>query len=163
MLEKVAPETVDIFYSQGLNKRLGTVGLDVSGAAAEAARQGMNLEEVAAIPEKDGWIYTGEDPDGLSYVCSAYVTALYKAAGMFDDMEINATEFVPGDIYTMSFFDEAFERPKECEEADPGKLHCQLLGKYRMEFPKYSTIDPYHNMAESCPTLPPDYYRPEYC
>lgn len=44
----------------------------------------MTMDEVVAIPEIDGWQYN----DGVSYVCSAYVAALYKAAGLFDDMEI---------------------------------------------------------------------------
>lgn len=49
-----------------------------------------------AVPEQDGWIYYGEEPrDGRSWVCSAYVTAMYKAAGLFGDMEINSTEFGP--------------------------------------------------------------------
>jgi hypothetical protein len=53
-----------------------------------------------AMPEQDGWLYTGKEPrDGLSYVCSAYVTALYKAGGLFGDLEINATEFTPKDVY----------------------------------------------------------------
>ena len=38
-----------------------------------------------AMPEQDGWLYTGLEPrDGEAYVCSAYVAALWKAAGMFD-------------------------------------------------------------------------------
>jgi hypothetical protein len=65
-----------------------------------------------AIPEKDGWEYAGIPPrDGVSYVCSAYVTALYKAAGLFDDLEINATEFSPRDVYQLNFFDRTFVRP----------------------------------------------------
>jgi hypothetical protein len=62
-----------------------------------------------ALPEIDGWEYTGEEPrDGWSYVCSAYVAAMYKAAGLFDDLEINATEFTPKDVYTLDFFDTNF-------------------------------------------------------
>jgi len=37
------------------------------------------------MPEIDGWIYTGEEPrDGVSMVCSAYVAAMWKAAGLFN-------------------------------------------------------------------------------
>jgi len=32
-----------------------------------------------------------------------------------------------------------------------------------MKFPGYSTIDPYANMAEHCPTIAPDYFRPDGC
>lgn len=49
----------------------------------------MTLEEVIAMPEKDFWIYEGQTPrDGWSFVCSAYVTALYRAGGLFDDHPI---------------------------------------------------------------------------
>lgn len=45
----------------------------------------MTLEEVMALPERDFWEYEKLEPrDGWSFVCSAYVAALYKAAGLFD-------------------------------------------------------------------------------
>jgi hypothetical protein len=116
-----------------------------------------------AMPELDGWLYTGEVNDGLSYVCSAYVAALYKAAGLFDDMPIQATEFTPKDVYTLNFFDTNFQRPQVCIDADPNQPYCQLLGKYRMTFPEYSTIDPYSHMCEVCPTIAPLYPRPATC
>lgn len=116
-----------------------------------------------ALPEIDGWLYTGEENDGLSYVCSAYVAAMYKAAGLFDDLEINATEFAPKDVYTLNFFDLNFQRPQACIDADPNQPFCQLLGKYRMTFPEYSTIDPYNRMAERCPTIAPLYPRLQGC
>lgn len=34
--------------------------------------------------EKDEWVYS----DGPSYVCSAFAAGLYKAAGLFDGMDI---------------------------------------------------------------------------
>jgi hypothetical protein len=40
-----------------------------------------------AMVEKDGWEYEGFYHDGLSYVCSSYVAALWKAAGLFGDTE----------------------------------------------------------------------------
>jgi len=123
----------------------------------------MTIEELTAIPEQDFWVYHGEDPDGWSYVCSAYVTAMYKAAGLFDDMEVQATEFGPGDIYILSFYDTEIDRPEKCQTADPDQIHCQLMGKYRMKFPKYSTIEPYDHMMETCPSVAPDYYRPDFC
>jgi hypothetical protein len=39
------------------------------------------------MPEKDGWLYEGIEPrDGESYVCSSYIVAIFKAAGLFGDM-----------------------------------------------------------------------------
>lgn len=124
----------------------------------------MSLEEVIAMPEQDGWIYEGEVPrDGLSYVCSAYVAALYKAAGLFGSYNIDATEFTPKDVYTLNFFNTTFVRPDACVKADPNIPNCQLLGKYRMTFPYYSTVTPYEKMAEHCPTIGPDYVRKDGC
>jgi len=142
-----------------MNKRLGTVGLSDEQIAATAAERGIHMDELMAQPEIDGWVYN----DGVSYVCSAYVAALYKAAGLFGDMEINATEFTPRDVYTLSFFDTEFSRPQACVDADPDQSWCQLSGKYRMSFPGYNSIKPYNNMCENCPTIAPEYPRPDGC
>jgi len=77
------------------------------------------------MPEIDGWEYTGIEPrDGRSYVCSAYVAAVYKAAGLFGDFEINGTEFTPKDVYTLNFFDPNATRPDACVKADPDLPYC---------------------------------------
>lgn len=116
------------------------------------------------MPEIEGWMYEGIEPrDGRAYVCSAYVIALYKRAGLFDGSEINAPEFTPRDIYTLNFWDTTTPRPDACVKADPNAPFCQLLGKYRMTFNGLNTIEPYTDMAQSCPSIPPDYYRPPRC
>jgi len=80
-------------FLDALNKRLGTSGLNFEQVAALAAEREMELQDLMAQPEQDGWMYTGEEPrDGLSYVCSAYVSSLYKVAGLYDDFFVNATE-----------------------------------------------------------------------
>jgi hypothetical protein len=43
----------------------------------------MTFGELMAIPEKDGWMYN----DGPSYVCSSFVSAVYKAGGLLKDIE----------------------------------------------------------------------------
>lgn len=124
----------------------------------------MSIQDVMAMVEQDGWIYSGEEPrDGLSYVCSAYVAAHYKAAGLFDDLEINATEFTPRDVYVLNVFDLESPRPEQCVTADPDSPFCQLLGNYRMTLPGYSTITPYEHMDEHCPSVGPAYFRPDGC
>lgn len=60
----------------------------------------MTLYELFNIPEQDGWIYS----DGPSYVCSAFVAGVYKAAGLFDGFTVQATEFTPRDVYQLNFF-----------------------------------------------------------
>jgi hypothetical protein len=111
MVEHVLPKTIYNFFVEGLNKRLGSECRDLPCIASEAALKMMSIQDVMAIPEQDGWIYTGLPNDGMAFVCSAYSAAVYKAAGMFDDYEINATEFTPRDVYLMDFFDKEFVRP----------------------------------------------------
>ena len=111
IIEMISPTLAYNFFTEALNFRLGTTGLDIAGVAAAAATQrGMSIQELMAQTEEDGWEYTGYEPrDGRSWVCSAYVAAIYKAAGLFGDMEINSTEFGPADVYELNFFDEHYE------------------------------------------------------
>ena len=63
------------------------------------------------MPELDGWEYYGIQPrDGRAYVCCAYVAAVYKAAGLFDET-VNPSEFGSADIYELKFFDKNYLRP----------------------------------------------------
>ena len=112
--------------------------------------------------EVEGWVYSGIQPrDGVSYVCSAYVAAAYKAAGLLGS--INGPEFTPRDVYTLDIFDKNFKKPEACQKADPDQPYCQILGKYRMVHPNYSSIKPYDHMAEKCPSIAPEYLRPADC
>jgi hypothetical protein len=43
VLEKIVPNTVDIFFSQAINKRLGTTGLKIPEQAALAASKNMTI------------------------------------------------------------------------------------------------------------------------
>ena len=116
-------------------------------------------------PERDGWIYEGILPrDGEAYVCSAYMVAVFKAAGLFGDFEVHATEFTPRDLYELNFFDKHFRSSnKECQRYDPGQPYCQIMGKYKMEFPRYGAVSPYENMNEVCSMISPLYERQHNC
>lgn len=82
-----------------------------------------------AKPEVEGWIYEGEKPrDGRSYVCSCFVTSVYKAAGLYDGLDINSTEFGPGDVYEVNFYDKHYEFPEQCKQDDPNPQWCQIAG-----------------------------------
>jgi hypothetical protein len=117
-----------------------------------------------SMPEQDGWKYSGEEPrDGLSYVCSSYVSSFYKVAGLYNGKFVNATEQTPRDVYMLNVFDAEFKRPQACVDADPDLPYCQLLGNYRMKLPGYNTIKPYDYMNEACPSVAPLYNRPEGC
>ena len=112
--------------------------------------------------EIEGWEYEHIEPrDGRAYVCSAYVAAMYQAAGLLSN--INGPEFTPRDVYSLNLFDLNYTVPAACAEADPNQPYCQITGKYRMTHPDYSTVEPYQHMAEHCPTMAPDYVRPAGC
>lgn len=121
--------------------------------------RGMEFPDLFPIPEQDGWWYG----DHYSFVCSAYVTAIWKSAGLFDGLEINAVEFTPRDAYELNFIDTAPPLPKECIETNPGKALCQIAGKWEIHLPHVGTIEPYSHMNENCPTVAPEYYRPDGC
>jgi len=160
LLEKVVPNVVFTFFTEALNFRLGTKDLNISEITAHAAKQNMSLADVMAMNEQDGWVYYGEEPrDGLSMVCSAYVAAVWKAAGMFGDNDVNATEFSPKDVYVMNFFEsDPAKLPQECQDSDDqGVTYCQIRGKYKMTFPYYNTVAPYQQMFQSCSVNWPTY------
>lgn len=57
-LEKILPAVATQFVGEGLNKRLGTVGLSIPEITIEAAKRGIELGELYAMVEKDEWIYS---------------------------------------------------------------------------------------------------------
>merc|ERR1712146_409261 len=51
-----------------------------------------------------------------------------------------------------------------CKKLDPENPFCQIMGEYRLEFPRISSIEPYSHMNEHCSSQPPEYLRlPEGC
>lgn len=164
IVEDISPSLAYNFFSEALNKRLGVDGKNISEIAEIAAGQNMSVSDVMAMVEQDGWEYYGLEPrDGRNWVCSAYVAAFYKAAGVFGDMEINATEFATMDVYIMKLYDETTPLPEQCVEADPTLPYCQLRGKYRVELPYYNSIEPYEHMFETCAINYPTYERDPGC
>ena len=151
IVEKIAPTTAYNFFTEALNKRLGVDGKNIGEIAQIAAGKQMSVSDVMAMVEQDGWIYTGEEPrDGLSMVCSSFVTAVWKAGGIFGDLELNATEFGPGDVYQLAIFESNPTLPEQCTAADPDLPYCQLLGNYKFELPLFNSIKPYAHMNEKC-------------
>ncbi len=164
LVSMVDSDVSDMMFGKAINFHLGTTGLSIPQLAARASEEGKSLEDLIAVVEQDGWEYTGEHPrDGLSYVCSSYVTAHYKAAGLFGDNEINAVEFTPKDLYQLAFFKSDWDRPAQCVEADPDTPYCQLSGKYRRTLPGLNSIAAYPHMNEKCPSVAPEYVRPDGC
>lgn len=161
LIEKVKADLAQMVYGYGINKRLGTNNLTIGELGYEAAKQGMSLEDVMVMPELDSWSYF----DGESWICSALVMGIYKAAGMFDGIEMNAHEFTPNDVYQLAIYDSDFKntRPDVCKQADPTLDYCIIVGPYTVNGNGYNTIQPYPHINERCPTIPPDFVRDVGC
>lgn len=112
IIEKFDKNLTDTFFSMALNKHLKTEGLGINELAMEAAKHNMTVSDAMAIVEEDGWKYNSMFHDGEAMVCSAFVTAMWKAAGLFD-VPINAVEWGPKDVYQVDIFNKNYinERP----------------------------------------------------
>jgi len=163
VIDKLDHEFAYQSFTEGMVHRLGGDFTTVPGATAAAAAQNMSLDEAIAIPEQDGWIYESLNPTSESYVCSAFVAALYKAAGLFGDLEINATEFTPRNVVELNFWDLDRERPQACIDADPDLRWCQLNGTHRMPLQYANTVEPYEHMNERCAINWPTYFKDDGC
>jgi hypothetical protein len=117
------------------------------------------------MPELDEWTYDSIKPrDGHSYVCSSYVMAILKAAGVFGDMEIQANECTPQDLIELDIFDNKwFSQDINCLTDNPDQPFCQFMGKYRLVLQRFGIRTPYPHMNERCPKIPPHFERPEGC
>ncbi|XP_051226266.1 uncharacterized protein [Lolium perenne] len=160
---KLQPDYAANMWTEALNKRLGTEGLDLPEIIVEAEKRGITFDKLLTVPEKDDWVYN----DGQSASCVAYVLMMYKEAGLFDPLSssIEVTEFTIKDAYVLNFFEANTTRlPAWCNKDDTVKLpFCQIKGRYRMELPGYNTMEPYAHMNERCASLPPDYLRTKDC
>lgn len=96
-IERLMELPIKKILTEALNMRLGTKNLKMSEIAVEMTRRGMTMQDLMAQVEKDGWWYS----DGYSYVCSAFVAAVYKAGGLLP--EIEAVEFTPKDVFIVIF------------------------------------------------------------
>ncbi|KAJ6791167.1 Uncharacterized protein M6B38_245885 [Iris pallida] len=163
MWSKMQPDYASNMWNEALNKRLGTRDLDLPDIMVEAEKRGVSFDKLLTIPEQDDWTYS----DGTSTSCVAYILQMYKHAGLFDPIAstIQVTEFTIKDAYSLKFFEDNTSRlPEWCNRDDDVKLpFCQIKGKYRMELPEYNTMQPYPQMNERCPSLPPNYARKANC
>ena len=159
LLSKIDKKVGELLLGEAMNHRLGTTGLGLAEIAQEAAKQKKTIRQLFAEVEQDDVEYS----DGVQYVCSCFVAAIWKRAGIFGDLEINATEFTPKDIYQLKVFDTETALPDVCKQNDPSLPYCQFFGEYTMEMPGYNSVEPYSHMNENCPSMPPTYDRPAGC
>jgi len=159
IIERIAPSVVNMIIGEALNHRVNSKDLTIPQIAAAAARQGKRLNELLAMPELEEYRYS----NGVNLVCSSFVTAMWKAGGLFDDMNILPSEFGPNDVYQLKIFNPSPNLPAICQAIDPTLPYCQLTGKYTMELPYYNSVAPYSNMNERCPSIGPFYIRSPGC
>jgi len=119
--------------------------------------------------EDDNWLYDthryGVPVKGPSMVCCAFVCHIWKASGVFSDIdsEVNCGELTNWDDYALTIFDSSYVRPQECVTADPNNQACQILGEYTLNLNNYDSKAPYKHMAEHCPSFAPNYTKPANC
>lgn len=95
--------------------------------------QNKTFLDLVTMPEQDDYIYPGaegEYPAGKVSVCNVFVCRMWKAAGLFGDLDIQCTEFTPLDNVQLKIFDENYDPPQDCKTADPmNTKFCQIMGK----------------------------------
>ncbi|XP_075506873.1 uncharacterized protein LOC142543465 [Primulina tabacum] len=162
MWTRMQPTYAANMWNEALNMRLGTEDLDLYGIITETEKRGITFDQLLTVPEQDEWVYS----DGQSTTCVAFILAMYKAAGVFGPISnsIQVTEFTIKDAYMLKIFENnKTNLPNWCNNDEDQLPFCQLLGEYKMELPFYNTLEPYANMNENCPSLPPTYERPVRC
>ena len=152
----------NIYFSQGLNKRLGTNNLHFSEVLFELLKRKIKFRELLTIPEEDKWIYNNKIRPGRSMVCDVFVLSFLKKSGLFKDYQMEVSEFTPKDLYQLKIFNNTWitDEKLTCLNNDSW---CQILGEYYMDLNNFNSIDIYSNMNQKCPSIPPDYIRDKEC
>ena len=159
LLDNVIPDIVKRMFTDGMNKRLETDNLSLTEIWEEIYKKDITFGELLSMVEKDEWNYN----DGKNMVCSSFVVAMYKNAGLFGDLKINATEFTPKDLYELDFFDITGKYvPEYCKDSAP-RGYCQFSGRIDMDIGDIGTVTPYDHMNEKCPSMIPDFKREDGC
>mmetsp|Transcript_32049 Transcript_32049/g.89716 ORF Transcript_32049/g.89716 Transcript_32049/m.89716 type:complete len:553 (+) Transcript_32049:27-1685(+) len=149
---------------KGLNHRLNSDCDSLHCIYETIDPMGMQLLEVAAIPEQDHWLYESPQCDRkacFSMVCDVFVMRVYQEAGL--DLPFQATEQTPLDTYRMNLFEnDWFKRPTQCAQADPDLPYCQVLGAYTLTLNGFNSMAVYPDMNHACPAYAPVYQRTPY-
>lgn len=148
-----------VFYEAWSNRLGSDKVLTMSDIWEQLYERNLTLAKLSAIPERDGYRYS----NGVNYVCSSFVVHLFKEGGLFDGMDIQATEFTPRNVYELNFYSVGKEAvPKSCRKYSP-RGYCQIIGKADFDLGKIGYVEPYAHMNEHCPTVAPNFERPAGC
>ena len=76
----------------------------------------------------------------------------------------------PNKVYQDGFCKKCYEPDRRYkdknwipDECNNGYNLCQVMGKYKINLPYFSSISMYPNMNQKCPSLPPKYLRSYNC
>eukprot|EP01102_Stenamoeba_stenopodia_P002443 TRINITY_DN12267_c0_g1_i1.p1 TRINITY_DN12267_c0_g1~~TRINITY_DN12267_c0_g1_i1.p1 ORF type:complete len:497 (+),score=105.98 TRINITY_DN12267_c0_g1_i1:70-1560(+) len=164
IMDKVDYNISKKMWGDALNMRMNTTGLTVDQVINLCEEKNISFYDVITWPEQDSWTYS----DGKSLVCSSFVMAMYKAAGVFGDIDFQATELTPRDSYSLNIYAGQGEwtQPSVCNQ-DPFNSqnggYCQFSGAYVFDLPDFDTISPFNDMFQKCGGLPVDYIRAPGC
>jgi hypothetical protein len=135
-MDRFVPPVGELLWDEAMNLRVGTVGKRVADVWMTASEKGIDPKTVPMIVEQDSWNYhtlrNGQPTVDKSMVCCVYVCNVWKAAGVFKDInsDFNCAEMTNWDDYSLSIFDTVTARPSQCVAADPSNTNCQMEGKY---------------------------------
>lgn len=153
VIDRSIPEISNLMWNPAWNRRIGTDGLSTSDIYYHAMTSlDMDSRVIPTIPEQDSWVYNttrnGEPAVGKSMVCCVFVCNMWKASGMFGDIDFNCAEFTNSDDYELNIFEEEYH---------------QIMGQWTLNFNGYNSKDPFDHMRESCASLAPDYAKSDHC
>ncbi|KAH7824485.1 uncharacterized protein MONOS_3974 [Monocercomonoides exilis] len=164
----VKPKVVSQHLIEAVNMRLFHIFDErpchsIEECITTANKLGLDLFDIAAIPEDESWMYQ----DGPMLVCSTVVANMLRAGGVLGNITFNPTELTPKDILMLNIFDTnpAARISPRCVSTLPVvKPYCQLMGPYVMDVQYYNTITPHDHMFDNCGASPPDWKPyPEGC
>lgn len=152
-IDRHIPQISAMMWNQAWNKRIGTVDLSTSEIyQAAAVQSAIPSRVIPTMVEQDVWLYntTRYDQPAVapSLVCCVFVCNVWKAAGVFEGMDVNCAEQTNLDDYSLSIFQDQYE---------------QILGEWSLELNRYNSKVPFSHMAETCPSQGPDYIQDASC
>lgn len=154
-VDRKVPEIGYMIWNSGIAMRLGVSdNLRTADLYWESAKQGIKSNDLITIPEQDSWLYNttkfDEPAVGKNMVCCVFVCNMWKAAGVFGALasDIQCGELTNWDDYSLNILQ---------------KDYRQIIGDYTLKLNDYGTKTPYSHLAETCPSLAPDYIRSSTC
>ena len=114
-----------------------------------AVKKGKLFEDIMIMPELDSYTYPDRE----------VIAGFYKAAGVFDKLDINVHEFTPNEVYQLAIYSCGSNKPDVCKQADPSLDYCIIVGPFAIHGNGYNTVKPYARLDEKCPTVAPEEKR----